>query len=129
MVRGCSGTKAIFCWAGPSSASAAAPPTAKNSKAKTNLRILLLPSVCQTEFNANASRIVHRLALAQSRLEFNLLRSLRSGFIEPVSKAADHAVHLHVPAGQKDRSEEHTSLQPKITPFGGARHGRARLRG
>src|ERR1051326_5300161 len=36
MVRGCSGTKAIFCWAGPSSASAAAPPTAKNSKAKTN---------------------------------------------------------------------------------------------
>jgi len=70
-------------------ASAAALPAAKNSKAKTNLRILLLPSVCQTKFNANASRIVHSMALAQGRLEFDLLRGLRCGLVESMSQAID----------------------------------------
>src|SRR5258708_7151983 len=83
------------------SASAAPLPTAKNSKAKTNLRILLLPSVCQTELNTNASWVVHRLALAQSRLEFDLLRSLGRGLIESMPQATGNAVHLYMPAGQK----------------------------
>src|SRR3989442_15892707 len=60
-------------------ASAAALPAAKNRKAKTNLRILLLPSVGQTKFNANASRIIHRLAIAQGRLEFDFFAGPCSG--------------------------------------------------
>src|SRR6516162_10043787 len=119
MVRGCSGTNAAFFWPAASSASAAAPPTAKNKSAKTNLRILLLPSVGQTKFNANASRVVHRLALAQSRLEFDLLRGLRSRLIESVSQTVHHAVYLHMSAGQKDHVQRDVAFQFQATPFGG----------
>src|SRR5260221_8819452 len=91
---GCSAADAVC-------ASAAALPTAKNSKAKTNLRILLLPSVCQSELNTNASWVVHRLALAQSRLEFDLLRSLGRGLIKSMTQATGNAVHLYMSAGQK----------------------------
>src|ERR1700740_400173 len=105
MVRGWSaGTRIIFLGGSPAEAlwaGAAAPPTAKNSKAKTNLRILLLPSVCQTELNTNASWVVHWLALAQRRLEFDFLRSPGRGLLESMTQAAGNAVHLYVSAGQK----------------------------
>src|SRR5882724_2586278 len=99
-------------------ASAAALPAAKNSKAKTNLRILLLPSVCQTELNTNASRVVHRLALAQGRLEFDLLRGLGCGLIESMAQATGDAVHLHVSAGQEHHIQHHVAFQFQATPFG-----------
>src|SRR5438094_9385160 len=97
-------------WAAAAGTSTAALPAAKNSKAKTDLRILLLPSVCQTELNANASRKVHRLTLAQGRLEFNLLRGLRGGLIESMSQAADDAVHLKVTIRQKYHIERNVAL-------------------
>src|ERR1700746_1220340 len=105
MVRGWSaGTRIIFLGGSPADAvwaSAAALPTAKNSKAKTNLRLLLLLSVCQTALHTNASWVVHRLALAQSRLEFDLLRSLGRGLVESMTQATGNAVHLYMSTGQK----------------------------
>src|ERR1700746_558967 len=123
MVRGWSaGTRIIFLGGSPAEAlwaSAAALPTAKNSKAKTNLRILLLPSVCQTELNTNASWVVHWLALAQSRLELDLLRSLGRGLIESMTEATGNAVHLSVSTGQKHHVQHHVAFQLQATPFGG----------
>src|SRR6266478_4102734 len=120
MVRGWSaGTRIIFFGGSPAEAvwaSAAALPRAKNSKPKTNLRILLLPSVCQTELNTNASRVVHRLALAQGRLKFDLLRSPGGGLVESMAQAAGHAVHLYVPAGEKHHIQHNVAFQPAATP-------------
>src|SRR5260370_1284316 len=90
----------------------------KNRNPKTNLRILLLPSVCQTEFDSNASRVIYRLALAQSRLEFDLLCRLRCGLIESVTKSADHTVDLNVAVGQEDHFQHNVAFQLHATPFG-----------
>src|SRR5258705_13512484 len=116
------GTKIIFFGGSPAEAvcaSAAALPAARNSKPKTNLRILLLPSVCQTELNTNASRVVHRLALAQGRLEFDLLRSLGCGLVESMAQAAGHTVHLDVPACEKHHIQHYVAFQPQETPYVG----------
>src|SRR5258706_3718949 len=117
MVRGCSAEAFGASSADATGTSAAAPAAMKNRNPKTNLRILLLPSVCQTKFDSNASRVIHRLALAQGRLEFDLLCGLRGGLIESVAQPAYHAVDLNVAAGKEDHFQHHVAFQPHATPF------------
>src|SRR5262249_9735268 len=74
-------------------------------------------SVGQTEFNANASRVVHRLALAQSWLEFDLLRGAGRGFIQSVSQAADDSIYLYMAARQKNHIQNDVAFQLQTTPF------------
>src|SRR5579863_5705965 len=75
-------------------------------------------SVCQTEFDSNASRVINRLALAQGRLEFDLLSGFRGRLIESVSEAADHAVDLNVAVAQEDHIQHHVAFQFHVTPLG-----------
>src|SRR5215471_2045347 len=76
-------------------------------------------SVGQTEFNANASRVVHRLALAQGRLELDLLRGPGRGFIQSMSQTADDSIYLYVAAGCENHIQDNVTFQLQTTPFRG----------
>src|ERR1700686_1014379 len=119
MVRGFSAEAFGASSANAIGASVAALAAIKNRNPKPNLRISLLPSVRQTEFDSNASRVIHRLALAQGRLEFDLLCGLCGGLVASVSQTANDAVHLNVAADQEDHFQHHVAFQFHATPFSG----------
>src|SRR6267378_5760582 len=83
------------------------------------LRIFSLPSVCQTEFNSNTRREIHRLAFALCRLELDLLRRAGCRFIETMAQTAHHSVHLNCAVCQEYHFENNVAFNLQTTPFCG----------
>src|SRR5689334_20226088 len=74
-------------------------------------------SVGQTEFNANASRVIDCLALAQGRLELDLLRGPGRGLIQSMPQTADDSIYLYVAACRKNHIQNNVAFQLQTTPF------------
>src|SRR5580704_4020252 len=81
--------------------------------------MFLSPSVGQPELNPYSGRKIHRFTLALCRLEFDLLCSFDGGFVEAVSQAADHAVHLDAAVREEHQIQNHVSFNSQTTPFRG----------
>src|SRR5271170_2110576 len=92
----------------------------KNARtALDTIRIIISPSVRQTELDSNMSRKIHRLAFAQGRLEFNCLCCFHRGFVKTMPQTADDVVDVDAAIGKENEIQDHVSLDLEGAAFGG----------
>src|ERR1700733_4593734 len=58
-----------------------------------SVRMFISPSVGHPKFNSDYGRVIHRLALALCRFEFDLLRRPDCGFVQAMAQTTHYAIH------------------------------------
>src|SRR5690348_8593508 len=74
-------------------------------------------TLCQLEGNMNDRYLVHRMAVAGSRLEVDMAgRALRQ-LVKPITQAADHAQDLNLSTGREPHLKGHISFNLELAGF------------
>ena len=64
-------------------------------------------------------RGIDRLSTTQRRFKTHFVRRCNGGFIQPMAKSTNHAIHMQLPGGAEHDFEKYFTLQPQLAGFVG----------